>query len=106
MSCVLFAGLSADLEPWLLRRLGEVSDLTLETARTGEEALGLLGRGRHRVLVVDEHLAGMKAGEVLARARRDLGLADLRVIYCVERETAWPELPRICRQSCALMTRW
>jgi len=37
-------------------------------------------------LVVDEHLAGMKAGEVLARARRDLGLADLRVIYCVERD--------------------
>ena len=86
MSCVLLAGLSADLEPWLLRRLGELSDLTLETARTGEEALGLLARGRHRVLVVDDHLAGMHAGKVLAQARRDLGLADLRVIYCVERD--------------------
>jgi len=82
---VLMAGLSADLEPWLLRRLGDVPELTLETAYTGEETLRLLGEGKHQLLVVDDLLPGMSAGEVITRARRELGHDNLHAIYCVEK---------------------
>jgi diguanylate cyclase (GGDEF)-like protein len=82
---VLIAGLSPDLEPWLLRRLGDVSELTLETAHTGEETLLLLGHGKYHLLVVDDFLDGITTGEVIARARHELRLDNLRVIYCLER---------------------
>ncbi len=83
---VLIAGLSAELEPWLMQRLGSVPELTLEAAHNGEETLRLLGQGKHRLLVVDDLLQGIKAGEVITRARQELGLSEMRAIYCLQKD--------------------
>ncbi len=83
---VLIAGLSAELEPWLMQRLGGVPELTLEAAHNAEETFRLLGQGKHRLLVVDDHLRGIKAGEVIAKARHELGLTELRAIYCLDKD--------------------
>jgi diguanylate cyclase (GGDEF)-like protein len=86
MHNVLIAGLPTDLEQWLIQRLGNIAGLTLQTAHTGEQALGLLAQGRHRLLVVDDRLQGMAVGEILASARRELGLDNMRAIVCLERK--------------------
>src|SRR5581483_5346309 len=86
MHNVLIAGLPTDLEQWLTQRLGDVAGLNLQTAHTGEQALGLLAQGRHRLLVVDDRLQGTAVGEFLASARRELGLDNMRAIVCLERK--------------------
>jgi len=83
---ILIAGLPAELKDSLKQRLEATEGLAIQVAQNGEETLFELLRGDCKVLILDHHLAGLSAPNLLVQARRELGLDKVRVFYCIERD--------------------
>lgn len=79
---IIAAGLPGDTATWLTQRLGEVE---IRRADDADEVLETLSRGDPSLLIINHTLHGTVAYDVLSRARTQLGLADLPVIYLLDR---------------------
>ena len=85
MSRILIAGLPTELTCWLAHRL---ADVPVIAALDGQETLDELAKSECSLLIIDHGVSNPAATEVVDRARNELWMLTLPVMYCVEQGMA------------------
>ena len=95
MGRILVAGFPEVIGQWLQRRLPST---TVSLVSKGHEALGELAQGDVSLLLIDHQVNDPPAAHVVLQARSQLGLADLPVMFCLDKEQN-AKVPNVLRQK-------